>query len=97
KVLSLMDALKKMTLLPAQRLESISPQLINKGRIRVGADADITMFDPDRIIDKANYANGGNVPSEGVVYVMVGGVFVVKDRRVLEGVFPGKAILSRTE
>jgi dihydroorotase len=95
KTLSLMDALKKMTLLPAQRLEGISPQMRNKGRIREGADADITMFDPQIIIDKADYTNGGNVPSDGVMYVMVGGVLVVSEGKIVEGVLPGKAIVKK--
>jgi N-acyl-D-aspartate/D-glutamate deacylase len=55
KALDLMTALRKMTLIPAQRLEKRAPIFRNKGRIRVGADADITVFDPDKIIDKATY------------------------------------------
>jgi N-acyl-D-aspartate/D-glutamate deacylase len=55
KALDLMTALRKMTLMPAQRLEKRAPIFRNKGRIRVGADADITVFDPDKIIDKATY------------------------------------------
>src|SRR5258705_665496 len=57
KVLSLMDAIRKTSLMPAQRLESISPQMRQKGRLKIGADADISAFDPARIIDKATYAN----------------------------------------
>src|SRR5215470_1894823 len=55
KVLDLMTALRKMTLLPAQRLEKRAPAFQNKGRIRIGADADITIFDPVTIIDKATF------------------------------------------
>src|SRR5213592_1812550 len=44
--LSLMDAIRKMTLMPAQRLEARVPAMRQKGRLRVGADADITIFDP---------------------------------------------------
>ncbi len=89
KVLPLMEALKKMTLMPAQRLEQICSQMKNKGRIRAGADADITIFDPETIIDKANFANGGNVPSSGVMFVIVGGVAVVREGEIQEGVYPG--------
>ena len=55
KVLDLMTALRKMTLMPAQRLEKRAPVFQNKGRIRVGADADITVFDPNTILDKATF------------------------------------------
>ena len=47
KALDLMTALKKMTLMPAQRLEKRAPIFKDKGRIRVGADADLTVFDPE--------------------------------------------------
>src|ERR1019366_3191493 len=55
KALDLMTALRKMSLMPAQRLEKRAPAFKNKGRIRVGADADITIFDPARVIDKATF------------------------------------------
>ena len=55
KALDLMTALRKMTLMPAQRLEKRAPMFKDKGRIRVGADADITVFDANRVIDKATY------------------------------------------
>jgi N-acyl-D-aspartate/D-glutamate deacylase len=94
KVIPLMDALKKMTLLPAQRLELISSAMKNKGRIHEGADADITIFDANRIIDKADYTNGGNVASEGVAYVLVGGTVVVSQGKIVPGVFPGKGMVA---
>ena len=46
KLLTLMEALRKMTLMPAQRLEAVAPAMKNKGRVRVGADADLAIFDP---------------------------------------------------
>ena len=49
-VLDLMTALAKMTLLPARRLESIAPEMKRKGRVQIGADADLTIFDPNTII-----------------------------------------------
>src|SRR5258706_9557456 len=55
RALGLMTALRKMTLMPAQRLEKRAPTFHDKGRIRAGADADITIFDPARIIDKATF------------------------------------------
>jgi dihydroorotase len=90
KALDLMTALRKMTLMPAQRLEKRAPVFKDKGRIRVGADADITIFDPDRVIDKATYEEPLRY-SEGIQFVLVNGVPVVKDGQLVDGVFPGRA------
>jgi dihydroorotase len=90
KALDLMTALKKMTLMPAQRLEKRAPLFKDKGRIRVGADADITVFDPKRIIDKATYEEPLQY-SDGIQFVLVNGVTVVKDGQLVDGVFPGRA------
>jgi dihydroorotase len=89
KALDLMTALRKMSLMPAQRLERRAPMFKDKGRIRVGADADITVFDPERIIDKATFENPLQY-SEGIQFVLVNGVPVVKDGALVEGVFPGR-------
>ena len=91
KALTLMDALRKMTIMPAQRLESLAPMMKNKGRIRVGADADLTVFDPALIIDKSTFEEPAKY-SEGVKDVLVGGVFVVRDARLQTDVHPGRAI-----
>jgi N-acyl-D-aspartate/D-glutamate deacylase len=90
KALDLMTALRKMTLMPAQRLEKRAPVFKNKGRIRVGADADLTLFDPARIIDKATYEEPLQY-SEGIPFVLVNGVAVVKDGHLVDGVLPGRA------
>jgi N-acyl-D-aspartate/D-glutamate deacylase len=90
KALDLMTALSKMTLMPAQRLEKRAPAFKNKGRIRVGADADITVFDPVRVIDKATFDEPLQA-SEGIPFVLVNGVIVVKDSQVVDGVRPGRA------
>ncbi len=90
KTLELMTALKKMTLMPAQRLEKRAPMFRDKGRIRVGADADITVFDAIRVIDKSTYEKPLQY-SEGIQFVLVNGVPVVKDGHLVEGVFPGRA------
>jgi len=90
RALDLMTALRKMTLMPAQRLEKRAPAFKEKGRIRVGADADITVFDPGRIIDKATYDEPLQY-SEGIQFVLVNGVAVLKDGQLVEGVFPGRA------
>ena len=91
RVLDLMTALKKMTLMPAQRLEKRAPAFQDKGRIRVGADADITVFDPNTVIDKATYEKPLQY-SEGIQFVLVGGVPVVKDGTLVEGLFPGRGV-----
>ena len=90
KSLDLMTALRKMSLMPAQRLEKRAPVFKEKGRIRVGADADITVFDPARIIDKATYEDPLQY-SEGIAFVLVNGVPVVKDGKLVEGAHPGRA------
>jgi dihydroorotase len=90
KALDLMTALKKMTLMPAQRLEKRAPIFKGKGRVRVGADADITVFDPNRILDKATFEEPLQ-PSVGIQFVFVNGVAVVTDGKLVDGVLPGRA------
>jgi dihydroorotase len=90
KALDLMTALRKMTLMPAQRLEKRAPVFKDKGRIRVGADADITVFDSARVIDKATFDEPLQY-SEGIPFVLVNGVAVVKDGQLVQGVRPGRA------
>lgn len=90
KALDLMMALRKMTLMPAQRLEKRAPTFKDKGRIRVGADADITVFDAGRVIDKATYDEPLQY-SDGIPFVLVNGVAVVKDGQLVKDIFPGRA------
>jgi len=93
KVMSLMDGLAKMTIMPAKRLEAIAPEMENKGRLRVGADADITVFDPAKIRDTATFEKGLSF-SEGIDHVLVNGVSVVREGRTVPDTFPGRAILG---
>jgi N-acyl-D-aspartate/D-glutamate deacylase len=86
-VLSLSDAIRKMSLMPAQRLG-----LSNKGRIREGADADITVFDPDRVMDRATFDKPAQY-SEGIPFVLVEGRVAVKDSQIQARIFPGTGIL----
>src|SRR5689334_18709955 len=89
--LSLMDALRKMTLMPAQRLERRVPSMKNKGRVRVGADADIVVFDAARVIDKSTYEEPAKY-AEGVKYLLVNGALVVKDGELQTGIYPGQPV-----
>lgn len=91
RALPLMTALAKMTLMPARRLESRVPAARSKGRIRAGADADLTIFDPATIVDEATY-EAPTRASAGVVHVLVTGTPVVRDRKVVEGATPGQAL-----
>ena len=91
KVISLTEGLRKITIMPAQRLEKTAPAFKNKGRISVGADADITIFDPEKIIDQATYEEPARY-SKGIHYVLVNGTIVVKEGTLLENVFPGKGV-----
>jgi len=89
--LSLMEAIRKMTLLPAQRLEARVPAMRQKGRLRVGADADITIFDASKVLDRSTYREPSLSPV-GIQHVIVNGVSVVANGRAVEGVAPGKAV-----
>jgi dihydroorotase len=76
KVVPLIDALRRMTLEPARRLERRTPAMAKKGRIKVGADADLTIFDPVTVIDRSTYEDA-TLPSAGIPYVIIGGEAVV--------------------
>jgi hypothetical protein len=91
KQLTLMEAIRRASLLPAQILEDAAPQMKNKGRIKIGADADIIVFDPQTVIDKATYTNP-RLPAEGMRHVIVNGVPVILDGKLNTAVRPGKAI-----
>ncbi len=88
--LRLVDAIRKLTLMPAQRLERRAPMFRTKGRIKVGADADITVFDPATVTDRSTYQQPG-LPSVGFRYVLVNGTPVVLEGVLRDGVHPGRA------
>lgn len=90
---TLMDALRKMSLMPAEMLERSTPAARNKGRLQEGADADIVVFDPATITDRSTFEKPTQ-PSEGMHYVLVGGTLVVDDGKLVPNVFPGEAILG---
>jgi N-acyl-D-aspartate/D-glutamate deacylase len=90
KVVPLMDALRRMSLDPAHRLERKTPAMAKKGRIKQGADADLTIFDPATVIDRATYEDA-SIPSAGIPFVVIGGQVVVDGGNVTAA-RPGRAI-----
>ena len=91
--ISLMDALRKMTLMPAEMLERSTPAARHKGRLQEGADADVVVFDLATVSDRSTFAKPME-PSIGVRYLLVGGTVVVDGGNVVSGVFPGKALVG---
>jgi N-acyl-D-aspartate/D-glutamate deacylase len=91
RALTLTEAIRKMTVMPAQRLEARVPAMKRKGRIAVGADADVTIFDPDRVMDRSTYRQP-SLPPVGIEFVLVNGTPVVWRGRAVDGVTPGEAI-----
>src|SRR5579864_710823 len=94
--LTLMDAIRKMSLMPAQVLERSTPSARLKGRLQEGADADVVIFDPQTVTDRATYQHPMET-SVGVEYLLVGGAMVVDKGKLIEGVFPGKVIPGRVK
>ncbi|MCP4300892.1 MAG: amidohydrolase family protein [Gammaproteobacteria bacterium] len=90
--LSLQDAIGKMTYLPAKMLHDYSPSMAKKGRIKIGADADITVFDPATVIDNATYADPYRA-SGGIVHVLVGGQLAVSDGELQSDVYAGRRVM----
>jgi N-acyl-D-aspartate/D-glutamate deacylase len=90
KGLTLGDAIRKMTIEPARRLEARVPAMASKGRIKVGADGDLTVFDPATVIDKSTYEDA-TIPSAGIPFVIVAGQVVVDGGQVTAA-RPGQAI-----
>ncbi len=93
RVLSLGSALAKMTIMPARRLERGAPALRRKGRLQRGADADITIFDPDAIGDRATLENPAQF-SVGIDYVVVSGQVVQTPEGQRRDRLPGRPIRS---
>ncbi|WP_269151192.1 amidohydrolase family protein [Spelaeicoccus albus] len=89
-VLTLPEAIRRCTLIPAQILEEAAPAMRAKGRLRVGADADLTVFDPATVAARGDYTSLR--PSTGFRHVFVGGTPVVADGELDAAAFPGKAV-----
>jgi N-acyl-D-aspartate/D-glutamate deacylase len=93
KSITLMDALRKMSLMPAEVLERSTGAARQKGRLQEGADADIVVFDAATISDRATFAKPME-PSVGVHYLVVAGTVVVDDGKIVPDVFPGRGLLG---
>jgi N-acyl-D-aspartate/D-glutamate deacylase len=88
-----MDALRKMSLMPAEMLERSTPAAREKGRLQEGADADIVVFDAGTISDRSTFEKPME-PSVGVRYLVVGGTIVVAEGKIVPDVSPGRALLG---
>ena len=93
RTVTLMDAVRKMSLMPAQRLEKATAVARRKGRIQEGADADVVVFDPARVADRATYEHPTE-RSSGMRYVIVNGVVVIDAGALVSGVLPGRSIVA---
>ncbi len=94
KAVSLMDMIRKMSLMPAERLAARVPAMRKKGRIALGADADLTLIDTATVADRATYTEP-TLPPTGIPYVLVNGVVVVDKGALVEGAKPGKPVRAR--
>jgi N-acyl-D-glutamate deacylase len=91
KAMSMQEALRKMTLMPAQTLEGFVPQMKKKGRLQEGMDADIVVFDPESISDVGTYEKP-NQPAVGVQSLLVNGEPVVDGGELVLSAAPGLPI-----
>jgi N-acyl-D-aspartate/D-glutamate deacylase len=91
--ITLMDALRKMSFMPAEMLQRSTPEARHKGRLQEGADADIVVFDANTITDRSTFEKPME-PSVGVRYLMVEGTVVVDEGKLVPDVFPGRALLG---
>ena len=90
----LIEAVRRATLLPAEVLQAAVPAMRRKGRVQIGADADLVVFDEARVTDQATYA-ASTRPSSGIVHVIVGGTFVVRDGELVPDALQGAPCAPR--
>ena len=93
-IIDLTTGLAMTSLRPAQWLERASEKFKRKGRIQIGADADIVIFNPDTIKDQATHGDPFQA-STGIERVLVGGRVLVEGGQRIEGRYPGKKLSVR--
>ena len=93
QLLDLPEAISKMTLLPARRLQDYAPAFRKKGRLQADMDADLTIFDPTAIIDNATYMDPYR-EADGIEYVIVNGLPVIEAGQLVEDRYPGERLLA---
>jgi cytosine/adenosine deaminase-related metal-dependent hydrolase len=89
--LSLSEAIRRCSLVPADVLGDSVPAMRRKGRIQPGCDADLAVFDPGQVTDNATYENTAR-PSTGFRHVLVAGEFVVRNGELCADALPGRPI-----
>jgi N-acyl-D-aspartate/D-glutamate deacylase len=91
--ITLEQAIDKMSLMPAKRLEAFVPAMKRKGRLQVEADADLILFDPATVSERARYLDAKEY-SRGILYVFVNGQLVVDNGKIVHGAFPGRPVYA---
>jgi hypothetical protein len=91
--LGLSQAISKISLMPAKRLENFVPAMKLKGRLQAGADADLVIFDPNTVAEQARYLDAKQY-SKGMRYVLVNGRLIIDRGKLLSKVFPGRPVYS---
>ena len=94
RIVDLAEAIRRSTLVPADILRDIAPEMARKGRVQVGADADLVVFDADTVTDRATY-DSPTLTSEGIRYVFVDGTPVVIDGVLNTEARPGRPVRGR--
>lgn len=95
RLLTLPEAIRRCTLVPADILARTAPVMRAKGRLQAGADADVVVLDPAAITDHATYTD--LAPSVGVRHLLVGGCPVVVDGVLDPDADAGRPITTRDE
>ncbi len=93
QTITLMNALRKMSFMPAEMLERSTSAARQKGRLQEGADADVVIFDPATITDRATFDKPME-PSTGVHFLVVAGAIIIDEGKIVPNVFPGQALLG---